>query len=201
MSTFSVLQFYVKLSAVTVTRYGNAWNLPVCQLETKMTVYAQPMNSMRGQIFRTAYELLMERNLGWGSQMRLHLSFSITRTFFHGPHGCGRFRLLFHISRGSNLCNSYTVSNKDSRCFVSFSSNTSWVRPQRVYVLAKIRTLVPHVSKRHCVVIFPRDTKQENTATKHAVIRRSYGCNPWQSEWGFVPINVDLLLLQTLSHW
>jgi len=54
MNTFSVLQLYVKLSEIPVTRYGNVWNQPICQLETKMTEYAQPMNSTRGQIFQTA---------------------------------------------------------------------------------------------------------------------------------------------------
>jgi len=49
--------------------------------------------------------------------MRINLSFFNYKNFFlHGPHGCGRFRLLFHISRVSNLCNSCTVSNNDRLC-------------------------------------------------------------------------------------
>jgi len=39
------------------------------------------MNSVRGQLFQTAYELLMESTLGQGSQMRVDLNFSVTRTF------------------------------------------------------------------------------------------------------------------------
>ena len=47
-----------------------------------MTGYTQPMNSTRGQIFRTAQELLMGSTLGFGSQRRLDLNFSITYKSF-----------------------------------------------------------------------------------------------------------------------
>jgi len=54
MSTFSMLLLYVKLSEMPVTRYGNVCNRPVLSARNKMIGYAQPMNSTRGQIFRTA---------------------------------------------------------------------------------------------------------------------------------------------------
>jgi len=47
-----------------------------------MSGYAQQMNSTRGQIFLTAYELLMESTLGSGSQMRVDFNFSVNKYFF-----------------------------------------------------------------------------------------------------------------------
>jgi len=58
---------------------------------------------------------------------------------------------------------------------------------------------VPYISGRYCVVIFQRDTQQENSATKHAVTSRSFDSNAWQNEWGFVSSDVDLLLLRNAS--
>ena len=48
MSTLSVLVLYVKLSELPMTRYGNVWGQPICQLETRMSGYPQQMNSTRG---------------------------------------------------------------------------------------------------------------------------------------------------------
>jgi len=53
MSTSSVPLLYLKLAEITVTRYGNVWNQPICQLEIKMTGYAQKMISTTGRIFWT----------------------------------------------------------------------------------------------------------------------------------------------------
>ena len=100
-----------------------------------------------------------------------------------------------------NLCTIGILSNKDSWCLVPVSSNTYTLRLSvRSSDLAKIRTTVPCISQRYCVVIFHRSTQQENCATKHAVMRRSCDCNAWQSEWGFVPGKVDLLLQGNASN-
>jgi len=45
MSTFWALLLKVKLSEIPVTQYGNVWNWPISQLDTKMTGYTQQVNS------------------------------------------------------------------------------------------------------------------------------------------------------------
>ena len=85
-------------------------------------------------------------------------------------------------------------------CLVPFSSNISCDHQQSLSLVASIRTRVPYVSQQYCTVIFRWGTRQENSATKRTFTRHSFDCSTWQSEWGFVPSNVDLLLLWTASN-
>jgi len=68
-----------------------------------------------------------------------------------------------------------------SWCLVPVRSNISchrvWLQPQTVSVLAAIRTRVPHISQRLCVVIFQMGTQQENSAKQHSVITRRFDCS------------------------
>jgi hypothetical protein len=58
---------------------------------------------------------------------------------------------------------------KDSWCLVPFSSNISCDRPQRGHLLARIRTRVPYVSQRYCIVLFQWGAQQQISATKQNV--------------------------------
>ena len=99
-----------------------------------------------------------------------------------------------------NLCTIGILSNKDSWCLVPNSNNISCDCPQSISVLARITIIVPYISQWYYIVIFLRDTQQENSATKHAIIRWSCDCSALWSEWGFVRRNVDLWLLRTVSR-
>lgn len=58
-----------------------------------------------------------------------------------------------------NLCTIGILSNKDSLCLEPFSSNISCGPPQRFCLVARIRTRVPYVSQRYCIVIFQWGTQ------------------------------------------
>jgi hypothetical protein len=89
------------------------------------------------------------------------------------------------------------LSNKDSWCLVPFSSNISCDHPQSFSFLAKRRTRVPYISQWYYIVIFQLGTQQENCSTKHSFTRCSCDCSTLQGEWGFIPRNIELLLLLT----
>jgi hypothetical protein len=95
--------------------------------------------------------------------------------------------------RHERLCTIGILSSKDSWCLVPSSSNiychSLWHNSRESPLW--LRTRVPYVSQRYCVVIFHwRGTQQLNSATEHAVPRCSFVCSAWQSEWGFIPSNV-----------
>ena len=80
MSTFLVLHLYVKLSCTC----DAIWKClkPVCMSSRDKNDWVRTADEFYERTnFRTAYELLMESTLVWGSQMRLDLNFSITTTF------------------------------------------------------------------------------------------------------------------------
>jgi hypothetical protein len=87
-----------------------------------------------------------------------------------------------------NLHTTGILSYTESCCLVPFSSNISslvhtdtdccsWTTINRAFSHSPVRY-----------------TTTKTSATKHAIIIRSCGCNNWQSEWGFA----QLLLLVTV---